>query len=1031
MSSPSRDASLPTHVSTHASILLVSFWALVLCGCFSNDTFERAPCPCEVGFVCVDQECVARDSRSLCGSHRVYVEQPGGGACYDVCYDGCRDAVGCERVDALFEICSPVELDPDPFMKDDMGEVSSDDGTSRCSSNEQVFGGRCVPCAPGTTREPGDDPTRGDTRCEVIKCLANYHVFENTCVACAPGMGRTSGDLATGVDTSCTPIICGVNEHVQANTCVSCLEGFTRVPGDDASGPDTVCAVVPCGSNEHVREGKCVRCPPGTYNTQGDDASGPDTSCTAVLCGQDERVRQNRCAPCALGERNRAGDDASGHDTTCDREFCASNEHVIDHMCVDCGPGKTNPTGDDPAGQDTECERVYCLVNQRVMSHACVSCPPGTSRVAGDDASLEDTYCAAFFCGVNERVVRHQCVSCPPGSSSEGGADASGDDTACDGILCLLDERVESNACVPCAPGELNSSGDDASGADTSCEPIVCGEDERVQAHMCASCEPGTRSPGGLFANGGDTTCEPVFCLEDEHVSNHTCISCGPTSYRPAGDDARGGDTSCLDECESAFGIPCSTFGPTFIKSSNPDAYDFFGWKVAISGDTLVVTAEGEDSGAQGVDGDQANNTADLSGAAYVYVRDQNNGTWSQQAYLKASNAEANDRFGSSVVIDGDTIAIGAIRESSSAQGVNGDQLDNSLGWSGAVYVFERSGTTWSQTAYIKASNPDPSDNFGERLSLDGDTLVVGVPQERSDAVGIDGDQFDNSEIAVGAAYVFVRSASGVWSQQAYIKASNAENGDRFGSSVSIDGDLLAVSAHAEDSNATGINGDQANNSAQSSGAVYIFRRDGLVWTQEAYLKASNAEANDIFGYSNALDGQTLVVGAMYEDGNAVGVGGNQTDNSFSTSGAAYVFVRDPNTQTWSQQAYLKASNTEGGDNFGHDVIIEDDLIAVSTREESSNGTGLRGDGANNSSNRSGAVYFFERAGGGSWQPLAYLKAPNPDAQDVFGHMMSLDNGALVISALGDDSDAIGIGGDPFNNNRIQSGAVFVYQLYP
>ncbi len=116
------------------------------------------------------------------------------------------------------------------------------------------------------------------------------------------------------------------------------------------------------------------------------------------------------------------------------------------------------------------------------------------------------------------------------------------------------------------------------------------------------------------------------------------------------------------------------------------------------------------------------------------------------------------------------------------------------------------------------------------------------------------------------------------------------------------------------DSNATGVNGDQADNSAGNSGAAYVFTRDSTTWTQQAYLKASNTEANDYFGYSVTISGDTLVVGAPYEDSAATGVDGEQKYNLAADSGAAYVFTRGGTT--WSQQAYLKASNTGSNDYF-------------------------------------------------------------------------------------------------------------------
>ena len=193
-----------------------------------------------------------------------------------------------------------------------------------------------------------------------------------------------------------------------------------------------------------------------------------------------------------------------------------------------------------------------------------------------------------------------------------------------------------------------------------------------------------------------------------------------------------------------------------------------------------------------------------------------------QQAYLKASNTGASDQFGQSVAVSGDTVVVGADGESSAATGVNGNQGDNSASYAGAAYVFVRSGTTWTQQAYLKASNTGADDYFGT-VAVSGDTVVVGAYYEASAATGVNGNQGDDSASAAGAAYVFVRSGT-TWSQQAYLKASNTEAGDEFGrSSVAVSGDTVVIRARLEDSAATGVNGNQSDNSAVNSGAAYVF----------------------------------------------------------------------------------------------------------------------------------------------------------------------------------------------------------------
>jgi len=365
-----------------------------------------------------------------------------------------------------------------------------------------------------------------------------------------------------------------------------------------------------------------------------------------------------------------------------------------------------------------------------------------------------------------------------------------------------------------------------------------------------------------------------------------------------------------------------------YLKASNREPYDFFGWSVAISGDILVVGAPGEDSGATVVNGDESSNNAIGSGAAYVFVR--RGTTWSQQAYLKASNAGAGDQFGQSVSLSGTTVLIGAHAEDSNATGVDGNQGDNTVNSAGAAYVFVQDGFTWSQQAYLKASNTG-SDRFGWAVSISGETAVVGADQEASNFDGVDNTplrtaaQDDDTAVAAGAAYVFVRNGT-TWSQQAYLKASNSDAGDWFGSSVSVSGNTVVVGALRERSNAPGVNGNQNDNTMFWAGAAYVFARNGTTWSQQAYLKASNPEGVDQFGVSVAVSGDTAVVGANFEDSATTGINSTPNNNT-SSSGAAYVFRRSGTN--WSQEWYLKASDTERDAVFGESVAVAGDTIVI------------------------------------------------------------------------------------------------------
>ena len=241
--------------------------------------------------------------------------------------------------------------------------------------------------------------------------------------------------------------------------------------------------------------------------------------------------------------------------------------------------------------------------------------------------------------------------------------------------------------------------------------------------------------------------------------------------------------------------------------------------------------AKEEEGGSTGINDNQNNMSAFSSGAVYLFTR--TDAIWSQQAYIKASNTAEGSLFGGSVSLNGDgnTLAVGAAEEEGTSTGINGIQNNTGAIPSGAVYLFTRTDTLWSQQAYIKASNTAEGSFFGGSVSLseDGNTLAVGAAEEGGASTGINGNQNGTNSISgYGAVYLFTRTDA-LWRQKSYVKASNTGEGDQFGASVSLNGtgNTLAVGAagegSGESSSAIGINGDQSNNLAAASGAVYLY----------------------------------------------------------------------------------------------------------------------------------------------------------------------------------------------------------------
>jgi hypothetical protein len=236
-----------------------------------------------------------------------------------------------------------------------------------------------------------------------------------------------------------------------------------------------------------------------------------------------------------------------------------------------------------------------------------------------------------------------------------------------------------------------------------------------------------------------------------------------------------------------------------------------FGSSVAISGDTMAIGAPGDNG--QGKD----------SGAVYVFVRTGN--AWTQQAKLSATDGAAGDNFGASVAISDDTLIVGAL-----AGEANGQH-------SGSAFIFVRTGTTWTQQAKLLAADGQEGDAFGVCAAISHDTAIVGAWAD------------DDLGSMSGSAYVFVRTGT-TWTQQAKLLAADGAAHDWFGMSVAVDGDTVAVGAWRDDDH------------GPDSGSVYVFVRTGNTWTQQAKLSPANAGARDGFGACVAISGDTLVVGA-------------------------------------------------------------------------------------------------------------------------------------------------------------------------
>jgi len=266
------------------------------------------------------------------------------------------------------------------------------------------------------------------------------------------------------------------------------------------------------------------------------------------------------------------------------------------------------------------------------------------------------------------------------------------------------------------------------------------------------------------------------------------------------------------------------------LTSSDAATYDYFGISVSVDGDYAVIGAWKDD--------DNAYN----SGSAYVFLRSGT--TWEEQAKLTPSGAAIEDHIGCSVAIDGDYIVIGAFGDDD-----NGES-------SGSAYIFVRSGITWTQQTKITASDGAAFDFFGMSVSISGDYVVIGAQDD------------DDNGPESGSVYVFHRSGTN-WAQQVKITAPDGEAEDRFGYSVSIDGDYAVIGACYDDDN------------GYDSGSAYIFHRSETSWTEQEKITASDGADNDYFGWPVSISGDHVLIGASYDDDNG------------DDSGSAYIYYND------------------------------------------------------------------------------------------------------------------------------------------
>ncbi len=380
-------------------------------------------------------------------------------------------------------------------------------------------------------------------------------------------------------------------------------------------------------------------------------------------------------------------------------------------------------------------------------------------------------------------------------------------------------------------------------------------------------------------------------------------------------------------------------------------AGDEFGYAVAIDGDSAVVGARYHDPGGKA-----------LGGAAYVFTR--SGATWTQQARLVASDGAAADEFGRAVALSGDMVLIGAPQH---------DMAGKSD--AGAVYLFTRSGASWTQRQKLTAGDGSAGDEFGSSVALSGEgTALVGAINH--DVAG---------KTDAGAAYVFVPLATRpVWIEQAELTAADGVIGDGFGCSVAVLGDTALIGAENHDLPAK-----------FDAGAAYVFTRSAGTWMQQQMLSAADGAAGDFFGTGVALSLDTALIGATAHD-----------SAGKADAGAAYVFTRSAGA--WTQQQMLTAADGAADDEFGSAVAVAGDTALVGAMGHHAGGGAF-----------TGAAYAFRRSAG-AWTQQPPLTIAGAAAQDFLGAAVALFGETALVGAPFRDTDG-----------KLDEGAAYVFKLDP
>jgi cysteine-rich repeat protein len=959
--------------------------------CDSDDDL-CSPEACSADGICEaagdDNDCSAEKAESVC---ETWVCDAKDGVCKSTGFVGeisCDDDNACTSNDTCkvddFNIATCVGT-PIPF--DDNNPCTDDSCKEGEIIHKPINGLACDP----------DDPCSPDGTCAEGMCESNTQCECTLDIDCPQPENKCLGVSfcdASGPKPVCaikpeSIVVCdAIDSDCEINACVPATGKCVVQPIDDGTvcNDSNACTLADKCKNGACGGGEDLDCNDGLFcngkescdSVKGCQAGqAPETDdgveCTVDTC--DEELDAVKHAPnnavcdnaqycdgkescdaqqgCMAGQAPEVSDGVACTQDSCDEDKDVIVNAIDDAFCnngqycdgletcdkdLDCQSGEKPQLDDGVECTKDSCDEELNKVVHMVDDGACdngqycdglETCDAQKGCMAGDAAEVSDgVECTKDSCDEENDVLVHKpdnglcddkdvCTDNVCDVKTDCGYPVLANDTLCgDGLWCqeglCVDKQVCGNDAVEepevCDDGEQNGQGDGLCLAD--CGGVqTCGDGNVQGTEVCDDGEANESGDGACVSDcSGVQLCGDGEVQGSEDCDGANCCACTEEEVNP-------------NQCVLANTTVGEFEEISKLVPKDGAVKDYYGGRVSISGDAMIVGSVSDDD------------KGTSSGSAYVYTRLDDG--WGSEQKILASDGDSGDWFGGYVSIDGDTLVVGSYYDG-----------DNGYA-SGSAYVFTQHDGVWTEQQKLIASDGDPNDLLGRPVSISGDTFVAG-------AIGC----ADNGKMS-GSAYVFVRT-NGEWSQEQKLLASDGAVSDWFGNSVAISGDTLVVGAYFDD------------DKGDKSGSAYVYARENGNWTEQQKLVPDDGGAKDQFGYSVAIDGDTLAVGAV------------EADEAEANAGAVYVYLRE--NGEWLLEQKLMASDAGLGDKFGFSVSISGDRLAV----------------GNSVSSGSGDTYVFERVNG-VWTEKKKLNGKDSASGDKFGSSVSISGVAVAIGAQGDD----------------------------